>query len=417
MITNIAIKLFALRIRFAEIFFSSPIGWNFMKNRLQRSDKLRLFGAYFWAVVLAIYTLLEISLLLPKLRTSKGSSRNILFLLVDILHSGINQISTIISFLLIFKRDAIIAWFNGMLDLDAVLQTNNIWHIVVPVAWNWSMFTGMLPGFGLLLFEEIEPTHRFLEALFGIKPKMELKFLPLWLTFMLFLLNVLTPLSTIILTLFIYLLSSYVWLVMITPTDRQLDEVRIIHGARREIVDAFGDLQILQKIRNRRINLTEFDLNTPLGRVPWSQLISYYRYQQVLNSMVNGMVQNIWMGSHLGYILMILTSSLYLSIRHSGSIAFPSFLVCPVLVIAVVILLVVECTIVGNLYEVSVSFTKKLSRSRSGVSGGAFRKICKSLRPIKLELASPFFFVDKGLIFTSVDQVLNFVIELLCIHQ
>ncbi|OXA48000.1 hypothetical protein Fcan01_17101 [Folsomia candida] len=327
MITNIAIKLFALRIRFAEIFFSSPIGWNFKKNRLQRSDKLRLFGAYFWAVVLAIYTLLEISLLLPKLRTSKGSNRNILFLLVDILHSGINQISTIISFLLIFKRDAMIAWFNGMLDLDAVLQrrlahciptshklikANKIWHIVVPVAWNWSMFTGMLPGFGLLLFEEIEPTYRFLEALFGIKPKIELKFLPLWLTFMLFLLNVLTPLSTIILTLFIYLLSSYVWLVMITPTDRQL----IAKNGNGTIVDAketFGDLQILQKIRNGRINLTEFELNTPLGQVPWSRLISYYRCQQVLNTMVNGMVQNVWMGSHLGYILMILTSSLYLS--------------------------------------------------------------------------------------------------------
>lgn len=80
------------------------------------------------------------------------------------------------------------------------------------------MFTGMLPGFGLLLFEEIEPTHRFLEALFAIKPKMELKFLPLSLIFVCFLLNVITPLSIIILSLFIYLWSAFVWLVMITPT-------------------------------------------------------------------------------------------------------------------------------------------------------------------------------------------------------
>lgn len=81
------------------------------------------------------------------------------------------------------------------------------------------------------------------------------------------------------------------------------------------------------------------------------------------------------------------------------------------------VIIFAECTIVGNLYEVSLLFKKRLVRSTEVVVGSKswLRKVCRSLRPIKLELGSPFFFIDKGLIFTSMEKVLDLVVDLLCI--
>lgn len=121
MIGNLPLKLLGLRIRLAEFGLATPISWDFTRNRMRASGKLQLFGAWFWAFVLASYTLLELTLLIPKLQNSSDSS-NILFLLIDILHSGLNQIASIMSFLILWKRDEFINWFNKMVDLDDLLR-------------------------------------------------------------------------------------------------------------------------------------------------------------------------------------------------------------------------------------------------------------------------------------------------------
>lgn len=174
-----------------------------------------------------------------------------------------------------------------------------------------------------MLFEEIEPTHRFLETIFGIKPKPELQFLPISLIFLAFLLNTVTPLTFVILTLFMYLYSSFLWLKMIIPlankTNFKVPMRNLTNKRSPMVMEAFGDVDLFLEVEEDRgkagPDKKVRNFTTPLGQLDSQRLLYYYRCHQVLNSTVNSMVQNVWMGSHVGYILMILTSSLYLSIR------------------------------------------------------------------------------------------------------
>lgn len=124
-LVSINLKMLKWRIRLMEYGLSTPIAWDDRNKKLKLSDSLRLFGSVFWSLVIATYTVLELSLLIPKIKQI-GTSKNALYLIIDILHSGINQICTIMSFLVLLKRETLVNWFNQLLDLDKLLRSMHL---------------------------------------------------------------------------------------------------------------------------------------------------------------------------------------------------------------------------------------------------------------------------------------------------
>ena len=239
-------------------------------------------------------------------------------------------------------------------------------------------FTGMHP---------MEPTHVLIFEWFEFHFAPELNFLP-WM--ILFFQTVFGVGSTITLMM---ISIAFCW---ILPTI---------------VVDTLSPADELNAGRYR----ARCDLVTKnMGNMKDSKIIDLYRAQQIINVLLNEFYTSYLISFHHAGILAAVTSLIFFAIAYNNvlsEVGLFAYILVLGLVVAASAIVFFECSFCGDLVDITDGF-RNAGKKIVG-RWTMYGKFCNSCRVFYMQLAWPFFHLNKETFFEWCDQVLNYVVTFL----
>ncbi|CAL8076509.1 unnamed protein product [Orchesella dallaii] len=265
------------------------------------------------------------------------------------------------------------------------------------------VFTTIFPPlYGAILVIDYEPTHNVFKDWLEIELEFKLKHFPILLVFGYAALNAGTIIFIVIVLALLYLWPSLVCLSSLIPQH----------------------VYPLPKYRQRRnkftlrVEIHYIILTNSFGMLWDEDVIKMYRVQQIFNIFVNEIFASPFISMHQVGVMIVLVGASFVIVTIPRIILEAGIVASGFTLggfLAVVLLLYLECSKLGEILEVTEHFVKrsKVLTSRRSM----FRKFVASCPPMTMKMAHPFYKLRKTTFLEFFSQYSNFLTTLLVLSK